>query len=72
MAYCVSIQKELATDLCPLKSGDCYWQHRASNYCKYVHTDVTPEEFCELVGLPPPDPAYYAKALDDLQKALKS
>jgi hypothetical protein len=52
--FCVVVGQPLVVARCPLPSGACAWQHRASNFCKYTDKDLTVSEHAELVGLPPP------------------
>lgn len=52
--FCVVVGQPLVVARCPLPSGTCTWQHRATNFCKYTDKDLTVSEHAALVGLPPP------------------
>lgn len=52
--FCVVVGQPLVVARCPLPSGACTWQHRATNFCKYTDKDLTVGEHATLVGLPQP------------------
>jgi hypothetical protein len=55
--FCGAIKKDLSVATCPLRQGDCYWQHAKTNKCKYTVEEITVDQFCERTGrtLPPDD-----------------
>jgi hypothetical protein len=54
--FCVVVGQPLVVACCPLPSGSCAWQHRATNYCKYTTDDLTVAEHAKLIGAPAPTP----------------
>ena len=52
--YCGPLQTRILVSTCPLTKGACMWQERQTLKCCYTQDEVTPAEFCLLVGLPPP------------------
>ena len=50
MTYCIGVDAELNTPVCPLAKGDCYWQPTKTNACKYTERELTPQEFAELTA----------------------
>ena len=50
MSYCIEIDAELDTNICPLAKGDCYWQHKKTNRCSYTEQDLTSKEFADVTG----------------------
>lgn len=45
MTFCIAIEANLNTDVCPLAKGDCYWQNRETKKCCYSEVDMSPEEY---------------------------
>lgn len=52
--YCGPLQKRILVSTCPLVKRSCMWQHRLSQKCCYTQDELSPDEFCSRVGLPPP------------------
>lgn len=72
MCECGVINKHLTTDVCPLDVGDCMWQHKKNNVCKFTHEVLTKEEFATRVGLPAIDDVTFEKRKHSMVEALKS
>lgn len=70
--FCGIIKKELSSEVCPLKKGVCYWQHRQTGACTFTVDELTAEAFCERVGITEPPSAEKLESLrTQLQEALK-
>lgn len=52
MAHCVILKKKVG-DICVLPQGECMWQDRITNACKYdpiKAPTLTVEQYCALVS----------------------
>lgn len=70
--FCVVVGQPLVVARCPLPSGACAWQHRATNFCKYTDQDLTIGEHANLVGLPQPKAAEAQAIEQRLIEAIKA
>lgn len=71
--FCVMIQEEIVVSTCPLKKGECYWQHVETNSCKYsLHADDIPlTEFCDRTGRVPLSESEYTAKYEQLKSVLR-
>lgn len=52
--FCVVVGQPLVVARCPLPTGACTWQHRATNFCKYTDQELTVADHAKLVDSPVP------------------
>jgi len=53
MTFCIAVEAQLNTDVCPLPKGRCYWQHRETRQCCYTEHEIAPTSYCLQVGANP-------------------
>ena len=70
MIFCIAINKDIAVASCPLQKGQCYWQHRETNICKYTEEELTADAFCELTGKQLPSPEAIQNLIAELKHEL--
>lgn len=68
--FCIAVNREIVVATCPLSKGSCMWQHRKTQHCKYTVDELTVNEFCDRVGLNPPDPDEQTELFNKLKSTL--
>ena len=70
MTFCIMIKQELVVATCPLKKGQCYWQHTVNNMCMYTPDELTPAQFATLTGKELPTPDEQQNIADHIKKLM--
>jgi len=70
MSFCVAINSEIKAASCPLRKGQCYWQHQETNNCKYTEEELSVEAFCERTGKTVPTQEEHQQLVANLKHAL--
>jgi len=70
MTFCIMINREIAIATCPLRKGQCYWQHTVNKMCMYTADELTPAEFAERTGREPPSATDQSSIADKIKKLL--
>lgn len=71
MTKCGVIGKVLVVSVCPLKPGECMFQHRVTHVCRYTEAELSPEEFNKRVGLAEQDPKQLQEVRQQILLAVK-
>mgnify|MGYP007082186890 CR=1 FL=1 len=70
MSYCIIIEKELVTNICPVPEANCMWRHRVTKECKYSSElqGAPPHVVAPIVGVRTP----YDSEIENLRAALRA
>ena len=70
MAFCIAINANLVVQSCPLRKGQCYWQHKLTNKCCYTDAELSIEQFCERTGKDMPTDDQRLATINKLRREL--